>query len=63
MLAALQYLPFYSTNFIGRASSVFGFLVAALAGIGLERVLRWVETAEDALRKNMASASRGALRL
>jgi Bacterial membrane protein YfhO len=43
VLAALQYLPFYSTNFIGRASSVFGFLVAALAGIGLERVLRWVE--------------------
>ena len=43
MLAALQYLPFYSTNFIGRASSVFGFLIAALAGIGLERLLRWVE--------------------
>ena len=43
VLAALQYLPFYTTNFIGRASSVFGFLVAALAGIGLERVLRWVE--------------------
>lgn len=43
VLAALQYLPFYSTNFIGRASSVFGFLVAALAGIGLERLLRWVE--------------------
>ena len=48
VLAALQYLPFYSTNFIGRASSVFGFLVAALAGIGLERLLRWVEFRREA---------------
>ena len=42
VLWALQQLPFYSDNFIGRATSVFGFLGAALAGIGLDRVLRWV---------------------
>jgi hypothetical protein len=42
VLWALQHLPFYSTNFIGRATSVFGFLGAALAGIGFDRVLRWV---------------------
>ena len=42
VLWVLQQLPFYSDNFIGRATSVFGFLGAALAGIGLDRVLRWV---------------------
>ena len=42
VLWALQHLPFYSANFIGRASSVFGFLGAALAGIGFDRLLRWV---------------------
>jgi hypothetical protein len=38
-LAALQVLPFYSTNSITRATCVVGFLVSALAGIGLERIL------------------------
>lgn len=57
VLAALQQLPFYSTNFIGRASSVLGFLVAALAGIGLERLLRWVEH-----RRGPASDAKGAER-
>ena len=42
VLSGLQLLPFYSTNSIGRASSVFGFLGAALAGIGFDRLLRWV---------------------
>ena len=42
ILWVLQQLPFYSTNFIGRARSVFGFLIAALAGIGFDRLLRWV---------------------
>lgn len=39
-LELLQRLPGYSTNPIGRASSVFGFLCAALAGFGLEAWLR-----------------------
>ena len=42
ILWALQHLPSYAKNFIGRATSVFGFLGAALAGIGFDRLLRWV---------------------
>ncbi len=41
-LAALQVLPLWSTNFIGRAQSVFGFIVAVCAGAGLDRLLRGV---------------------
>lgn len=49
LLSLLQRLPGYDTNNIGRATSVFGFLGAALAGIGLERLWttprqRWSRT-------------------
>ena len=40
VLTALQHLPLYSSNRIGRATSVTGFLLAALAGLGLDRLLR-----------------------
>ncbi|MGH8570959.1 MAG: hypothetical protein ACREX8_00080, partial [Gammaproteobacteria bacterium] len=40
-LAALQQLPaLFSDNFVGRVRSVLGFLVAALAAVGLEVLLR-----------------------
>ena len=42
VLWVIQQLPFYSDNRIWRAQSVFGFLGAALAGIGFDRILRWV---------------------
>lgn len=38
-LGALQTLPGYSNNSIGRVTSVFGFLGAALAGIGFHHLL------------------------
>ncbi|MGY0389902.1 YfhO family protein [Nocardioides sp. WG-D5] len=44
-LELLQKLPGYSSNSFGRANSIFGFLCAVLAGIGLERL---VQRAEDA---------------
>lgn len=40
LLTLLQRLPGYDTNNIGRATSVFGFLGASLAGIGIERLSR-----------------------
>ncbi|UQX87552.1 YfhO family protein [Jatrophihabitans telluris] len=39
-LAALQHLPVFSNNAIGRIRSLFGFLVAALAGLGFDRLMR-----------------------
>jgi hypothetical protein len=42
VLWTLQQLPFYAENRIWRAQSIFGFLGAALAGIGFDRILRWV---------------------
>jgi hypothetical protein len=43
-LAALQYLPgvreLFASNFIGRSRSVLGFLLAVLAAVGLELLLR-----------------------
>ncbi|GAB2870666.1 DUF6541 family protein [Nocardioides pacificus] len=41
LLSALQSLPFYSSNSINRARSVFAFAGAALAGHGLDRLLDW----------------------
>ena len=38
LVRALGELPFYSSNLIWRATSVVGFLGAALAGIGLDRL-------------------------
>ena len=40
LLTALQKLPFYSSNSITRAQSVFGFVGAVLAGIGIDRLAR-----------------------
>lgn len=40
VLAALQVLPLWSTNYVGRAQSVFGFLVAVLVGVGFDRLHR-----------------------
>ncbi|GGU27667.1 YfhO family protein [Nocardioides albus] len=42
-LELLQKLPGYSSNSFGRANSIFGFLCAVLAGIGLERLLQRAE--------------------
>ena len=39
-LSALQHLPVFSSNFVGRARSVLGFLLAMLAAVGFEIVLR-----------------------
>ena len=40
LLDAVQRLPFYSTNSITRAQSIFGFIGAVLAGIGIDRLVR-----------------------
>lgn len=45
-LALLQRLPGYDSNSIARANSVFGFVGAVLAGLGLERLLQRA-TADD----------------
>ena len=42
LLGAVQRLPFFSSNSITRAQSVFGFLGAALAGVGIDRLQRWI---------------------
>ncbi len=42
LLGAVQRLPLFSSNSITRAQSVFGFLGAALAGVGIDRLLRWI---------------------
>ncbi|MFE6507325.1 YfhO family protein [Nocardioides sp. NPDC057767] len=44
-LELLQKLPGYSSNSFGRANSIFGFLCAVLAGIGLERLVQRAEEA------------------
>lgn len=46
-LAALQLVPLWSTNFIGRASSVFAFIVAVCVGAGLDRLLRGETPSSD----------------
>lgn len=50
-LAALQLLPLWSTNFIGRASSIFGFIVAVCVGAGLDRLVRGVVPASPPARR------------
>ena len=39
-LATLDVLPFYGNNSTTRSQSIFGFLAACLAGIGLDRLVR-----------------------
>ncbi|MFE7224862.1 YfhO family protein [Nocardioides sp. NPDC057577] len=46
-LELLQKLPGYSSNSFGRANSIFGFLCAVLAGIGLERLVQRAEASPD----------------
>ncbi|MDH2416938.1 YfhO family protein [Nocardioides sp. CER19] len=51
----LKHLPYFKSNMIGRATSLTGFLLAALAGFGLDRLLHpstppdEERTAEDAV--------------
>jgi hypothetical protein len=56
LLAALQVLHFYSTNHIGRAQSVFGFVMASLAGLGYQRLSDW--TTGSAARPRLGGLSR-----
>ncbi|MFE6646300.1 YfhO family protein [Nocardioides sp. NPDC057772] len=51
-LELLQKLPGYSSNSFGRANSVFGFLCAVLAGIGLERLVQRAEEAGPSRRES-----------
>lgn len=46
-LELLQKLPGYSSNSFGRANSIFGFLCAVLAGIGLERLVQRAEASRS----------------
>ncbi len=39
-LALVEHLPIFSSNFIGRARSVLGFLLAVLAAVGFDLLLR-----------------------
>ncbi len=39
-LGLLQHLPVFSDNFVGRARSILGFLLAVLAAVGFDLVLR-----------------------
>jgi hypothetical protein len=48
VLSLAQHLPIFSSNFVGRARSVVGLLVAALAAVGLEILLRRRQTATPA---------------
>ena len=57
VLAALQKLPFYSSNSITRAQSVFGFIGAVLAGIGIDRVVRGAAARRSANGEGDASRS------
>ena len=45
LLAALQQLPVFDTNRIGRARSMLGFFVAVLAAIGFDALLRSSDSA------------------
>ena len=45
VLATLYALPLWSTNFIGRAQSVLGFVVAVLVGVAFDRLHRGVTDA------------------
>ncbi|HTG47151.1 MAG TPA: hypothetical protein VK646_05815 [Actinomycetota bacterium] len=58
LLWLLQRLPLFDTNFIGRMRSVFGFLLAALAAIGMEAAGR---RAEDRRRARIVWIAFGAL--
>jgi hypothetical protein len=53
-LELLQKLPGYSSNSFGRANSIFGFLCAVLAGIGLERLVQRAEESGSSKRPGRA---------
>jgi Bacterial membrane protein YfhO len=42
LLDAVEKLPFFASNRMSRAQSVFGFLGAVLAGVGFDRLGRWL---------------------
>ncbi len=54
-LDLLQKLPGYSSNSFGRANSIFGFLCAVLAGIGLERLVQRAEISRAGASPDEAS--------
>jgi hypothetical protein len=60
-LTLVQHLPVFSSNFVGRGRSVVGLLVAALAAIGLEVLLRRRRAAEathaDVVRRSAAAGT------
>ncbi|MFD0744065.1 hypothetical protein ACFQ1L_21225 [Phytohabitans flavus] len=67
-VGVIHHLPVFSTNFVGRARSVVWLLVAALAAIGLEVILRRrpeAPVAEDVrrLRFRYAASVTGAIAL
>jgi Bacterial membrane protein YfhO len=47
LLSILAHLPVFSNNLITRIRSVFGFLLAALAGFGFEMLLGFVRDGDD----------------
>ncbi|HSV39671.1 MAG TPA: YfhO family protein [Nocardioidaceae bacterium] len=51
LLSVLDLLPFYASNFIGRATSVFAFLGAALAGYGMDRLLAHAQPPDSSKRR------------
>lgn len=57
-LTLLQLLPLWSTNFVGRAQSVFGFFVAVLAGAGFDRLSRGSSVATAAPARRLSFGSR-----
>lgn len=57
-LSLLQRLPVFDANFIGRARSVLGFLLAVLAALGLQLLLRRDYRAAHAVRSRRPWASR-----
>jgi hypothetical protein len=57
-LGLLQKAPVFSSNFIGRGRSVLGFLLAVLAAVGLDVLLR--RATETAMRRAASHARRHA---
>jgi hypothetical protein len=54
LLTALQELPLFATNRIGRARSVLGFLVAMLAAIGVDALVRSPRSSPASMPRRVA---------
>jgi hypothetical protein len=63
VLAALELIPLWSTNFVGRAQSVFGFLAAVLVGVGFDRLYRGETDAAAGPAGRRVPGNRQALRV